>query len=71
MRPEYESDKTIHTIADWQEASATSQEWAVGARQAALKRKRGRRFVALMLVLLWIIAAMALVLFLTGSFPEV
>ena len=66
-RPEYVSDN-MPSIETWEEACAISQEWADGARQAAVKRRNRNAWItfALLLVLLAGVATV-LALILTGT----
>jgi t-SNARE complex subunit (syntaxin) len=68
MRPEYERrDNSIHSNDTWREAGVISQEWAIEARQAALKRKRRNFWLAMVLLLIFIIAVVMFILFVTGN----
>lgn len=53
------------SIETWEEACVISQEWADGARKAALKRRDRRALVSMILVLALVAIALALVIILT------
>jgi heme/copper-type cytochrome/quinol oxidase subunit 2 len=67
MRPEYEPEDIIHSISSWEEACARSQQWALGARQAAVRRKRYMTAMSTVAVILMIAVIVILVLFLTRN----
>ena len=50
------------SIETWEEACAVSQEWADGARQAAVKRRQLRHALMLLVAIVLILLSLFLVL---------
>lgn len=64
---DHESGEGLESIETWEQACIISQQWADGARLAAVKRKQRQRFWALMAVLLLIAAIASGILVITGN----
>jgi hypothetical protein len=68
MRPEYVNDNAP-SVETWAEACVISQQWADGARLAAVRRKRIRAVLGTLMVMCFLALMVGFILLVTGVIP--